>query len=637
MNEAETRAELIDPQLKEAGWGVVKDSSIRREYKITDGTIKGRHTRGDKKIADYILIYKKRKLAVVEAKPCGVEVNEGVQQAKTYAQMLELDTAFAANGREIYQICRKTHTEGQCDTFPSPDELWQKTHSSYYEWQARFDNVPFRSTDPNKTVRYYQELAVNHVMHAIAKEQKRILLTLATGTGKTFIAAQIAWKLFQSRWSLKMNDNRPRILFLTDRNFLADQAYLSFDTFSEDALNRITPDSIRKKGAVPKNASVFFTIFQTFTSGEGEQKKFYYYDYEQDFFDFIIIDECHRGGANDESRWHEILKHFAPAVQLGLTATPKRENNVDTYEYFGKPVFTYSLKQGIQDGFLTPFKVKHIQTTLDEYNYESDDKVLQGEVEKEHTYTEHEFNRKIEIKERERKRVRILLGNIDKDEKTIVFCVTQHHAALIRDFINQETPQKIDDYCVRITADEGIIGENYLEKFKDNERTIPTIVTTSRKLSTGVDVPDVRNIVLMSPVESMIEFKQFIGRGTRVVYPSKYRFTIIDFVNACKKFNDKEWDGDPVEEEETSYGNDDKDEKKNDKTKKRKTLEDGKTDSITEKVRVKLADGKEANIESTEENNYLVDGELMDEDHFREYLLTQLQWKQNTQNQTRTT
>ena len=285
--------------------------------------------------------------------------------------------------------------------------------------------------------------------------------------------------------------------------------YNAFTAFEEDALVRIDPDIIRRKGRVPKNGSVFFTIFQTFMSGQDKDgnPSENYGDYPADFFDFIIIDECHRGGANDEGTWRRILNHFAPAVQLGLTATPKRKDNVDTYAYFGEPVYTYSLKEGIEDGFLTPFKVKQIATTLDDYVYTPDDTVLEGEVEEGRRYKESEFNRIIVIPERERYRVKLLLDTMDQREKTLIFCASQDHALVVRDAINQMKTSKEPEYCVRVTANDGKEGERALRTFQDNDKTIPTILTTSQKLSTGVDARNVRNIVLMRPINSMIEFK----------------------------------------------------------------------------------------------------------------------------------
>ncbi len=395
-------------------------------------------------------------------------------------------------------------------------------------------------------------------MEAVANNTQRILLTLATGTGKTAIAFQIAWKLFHTRWNLRdraglqcgVEARRPRILFLADRNILADQAYNAFSAFAEDALVRIKPDEIRKNNRVPVNGSIFFTIFQTFMSGTDNEGKPapYFGGYPADFFDFIIIDECHRGGANDEGNWRGILEYFEPAVQLGLTATPKRKDNIDTYKYFGEPVYIYSLKEGINDGFLTPFKVKRIQTTIDDYIYTSDDQIIEGEIEEGKLYTEPDFNRIIEIKAREAKRVQIYMDESNQKEKAIIFCATQDHAAAVRDLVNQYKKSKDPNYCVRVTANDGAIGEQFLREFQDNEKLIPTILTTSQKLSTGVDARNIRNIVLLRPVNSMIEFKQIVGRGTRL-FDGKEFFTIYDFVDAYHHFADPEWDGEPLEPE----------------------------------------------------------------------------------------
>ena len=386
-------------------------------------------------------------------------------------------------------------------------------------------------------------------MQAIAGDVPRILLTLATGTGKTFIAFQIAWKLFHSRWNLSREPSRrPRILFLADRNILANQAFNAFSAFPEDALVRIEPEDIRKRGRVPKNGSLFFTIFQTFMSGPPKdgQPSPYFGEYPPDFFDAIFIDECHRGGANDEGNWRGTLEYFAPAVQIGLTATPKRKDNADTYRYFGEPVYVYSLKEGINDGFLTPFKVKQISTTLDEYVYVSDDMLIEGEIETGRRYTESDFNRIIEIRQREAHRVKLFMEQINQHEKTLVFCATQDHALAVRDLINQMKTGKDPNYCQRVTANDGALGEQHLRDFQDNEKSIPTILTTSQKLSTGVDARNIRNIVLMRPINSMIEFKQIIGRGTRL-FDGKDYFTIYDFVKAHHHFSDPEWDGEPLE------------------------------------------------------------------------------------------
>lgn len=588
MNEAETRAEYIDPKLRESGWGEVEGSKILREFRITDGKIQVGGGRGKPEIADYILVYKNRKIGVIEAKQDNLPASEGVAQAKSYAEKLQIDYTYATNGKEIYEISMKSAREGSVGRFPSPEDLWRKTYSDENAWKEKFAAVPSQGEFGR---RYYQENAINKTLEAVAEEKNRILLTLATGTGKTVIAFQIAWKLFQTRWNLRRDGKRqPRILFLADRNILADQAFNSFSAFPEDALIRINPSDIRKKGNVPTNGSIFFTIFQTFMSGPNSTP--YYGEYEPDFFDFIIIDECHRGGANDESNWRGILEYFAPAVQLGLTATPKRRDNVDTYKYFGDPVYTYSLKQGINDGFLTPFKVKRIKTTLDDYIYTSDDELVEGEVEEGKVYEEGDFNRIIEIKERETKRVRVILDEIDQNEKTIIFCATQEHAAAVRDLVNQYKESKDPNYCVRVTANDGARGEQYLREFQDNEKTIPTILTTSQKLSTGVDARNVRNIVLMRPVNSMIEFKQIIGRGTRL-FDGKEYFTIYDFVDAYKHFSDPEWDGEPIE-----VVTKDQEKKQIENVVVTQTAKPKKPiQEPRKKVKIRLADGKEREIQ----------------------------------------
>jgi type I restriction enzyme R subunit len=551
MTEDETRADYIDPALKYAGWGVVEGSRIHRNYPITPGRIEGYGQRGKALRADYVLVYRNHKLAVVEAKAWEKPLTEGVAQAKEYAAKLALRFTYATNGQGIYSIDMKEGKEAEILKYPSPDELWNTTFSEQNEWRDRFAEVPFDDKGGTLGERYFRDIAIDRVLEAIATEKQRILLTLATGTGKTMIACQIAWKLFHSRWNLSRTPSRrPRILFLADRNILANQAYNAFSSFPEDALVRISPEDIRKKGKVPKNGNIFFTIFQTFMSGPPKDGKPspYFGEYPPDFFDFIIIDECHRGGANDESNWRGILEYFRPAVQLGLTATPKRQENADTYAYFGEPVYIYSLKDGINDGFLTPFKVRQISTTLDEYVYTPDDTLVEGEIESGKLYTENDFNKIIEIKEREAYRVRLFMDMINQNDKTLVFCATQIHALAVRDLINQMKTSKEPNYCVRVTAEDGALGDQYLREFQDNEKTIPTILTTSQKLSTGVDARNIRNIVLMRPINSMIEFKQIIGRGTRL-YDGKDYFTIYDFVNAHHHFNDPEWDGEPLEPE----------------------------------------------------------------------------------------
>jgi type I restriction enzyme R subunit len=564
MNEAETRAEHVDPALLAAGWGVVEGSKVLREHPITLGQLEGLGGRRQKSLtADYVLVYRGRKLAVIEAKAWDESLTLGVAQAKNYADKLALRFAYSTNGQALYGIDMQTGTEAAC-SYPTPDELWAKTFAAENAWRNRFTEIPFPNKSGTWDIRFYQEIGVNRVLERIAEGGDRALLTLATGTGKTSIAFQIAWKLYQARWNLQdwkkssAPQRRPRILFLADRNTLANQAFndfTSFASFDDADLVRIAPDSIRKKGRVPTNGNVFFTIFQTFMCGpekvgpDGQKLPSPYFGgYDPDFFDIIIIDECHRGGANDESTWRDILQHFRPAVHLGLTATPKRRDNVDTYRYFGEPVYVYSLKEGINDGFLTPFRVRQISTTLDEYVYTADDVVVEGEVEAGRRYEEKDFNTIIEISAREEKRVKLFMEQINQREKTLVFCATQEHALAVRDLINQTKSSSDPNYCQRVTADDGVLGEQHLSQFQDNERSIPTILTTSQKLSTGVDARNIRNIVLMRPINSMIEFKQIIGRGTRL-YDGKDYFTIYDFVKAHHHFHDEEWDGPPQAEE----------------------------------------------------------------------------------------
>jgi type I restriction enzyme, R subunit len=554
MNETETRFEHIDPALKAAGWGIVEGSRIRMDFPLNKGRLIGHGQRSKPDKADYVLQYKNRNLAVIEAKATTKYYTEGVGQAKSYAERLQVRFTYSTNGLKIYKIDMNEGQEGDVTSYPTPDELWEMTFGKQNKlqplsavWRDKLLSVPFEDRGGTWQPRYYQENAITKVLEAVSENKDRILLTLATGTGKTAIAFQIAWKLFQAKWNINKDGQRsPRILFLADRNILADQAFNAFSVFEEDALVRINPSDIKKKGKVPKNGSVFFTIFQTFMSGPNDSP--YFGDYPKDFFDFIIIDECHRGGANDESSWRAIMEYFKPAVQLGLTATPKRTINADTYDYFGEPVYVYSLKEGINDGFLTPFKVKQIDTTIDEYIFTSDDTVVEGEIEEGKRYTEAEMNRIIEIKEREEYRVKIFMSLINQNEKTLVFCATQLHALAVRDLINQYATTKNPNYCHRVTADDGKIGEQHLRDFQDNEKSIPTILTTSQKLSTGVDAPEVRNIILLRPINSMIEFKQIIGRGTRL-FDGKDYFTIYDFVKAHHHFSDPEWDGEPEQPE----------------------------------------------------------------------------------------
>jgi type I restriction enzyme R subunit len=538
--EADTRADRIDPSLAAQGWtgaNKVEGARVSREEMLWPGRILSGGGQNAPKPADYVLRMNGHVMAVMEAKRAGLSYTEGRGQALDYAIRIDARFAYCTNGLKYYEIDRHTGAEQDVDAVPSPQELWDRCYPTGNAWRDRFGAVAFETDGGKWQPRYYQAKAVNAVLEAMAEGKKRILLTLATGTGKTSIAFQIAWKLFQSRWSLSGEPTRrPRILFLADRNILADQAYNSFSAFEPDALSRINPKEISKKGKMPRNASVFFTIFQTFmTEAKNGDAEFNFREYEPDFFDLIIIDECHRGGAKDESTWRGILEYFEPAVQLGLTATPKRKGNADTYSYFGEPVYTYALRAGIEDGFLTPFKVRQMASTIDSYVYDPNDEVVSGEIDPDHEYTETQINSKIVIPEREQSRIHEFMDQINPRQKTLIFCATQNHAAAVRDYINQI--KDIDDphYCERVTASDGALGEQHLREFQDNERSIPTILTTSQKLSTGVDARNVRNIILMRPVKSMIEFKQIVGRGTRTFEGKDFSMILNGMANHCRQ------------------------------------------------------------------------------------------------------
>lgn len=555
MDESTTRRKKIDPALYAVGWEQVPESQIlneQRAYLIAPGRVEKLSVNRHPKKVDYILEYKGIKLAVIEAKADEYPVEIGIAQAKQYAEMLQIRYAYSTNGDQIYFIDMGVRdpfgnyivpsSEKLVDKFPTPQELWLMTYPDVNEWRDKFNLLPF-NIGGGRIPRYYQVNAVNNVLNAVARDQNRILLTMATGTGKTYVAFQICWKLFQTNWNKRKDGKKPRILFISDRNILANQAVNDFEQFNEDAMIRITPDMLHKeKDKVPTARHLYFTIFQTFMSEADGQP--FYKQYPADFFDFIIIDECHRGGANDESQWRELMDYFEDAYQLGMTATPRRAENANTYRYFGEPVYSYSLKQGIEDGYLTPFRVCISESNIDTYQYDPSDDV-EGDIDPNKVYTEKDFyNGDIEMRARDVHRVEELLGQINPNDKTIIFCATQAHAAIICSLINQRKKNPAPNYCRRVTADDGDEGEKDLKLFQNNERTIPTILTTSQKLSTGVDARNVRNIVLMRPINNMVEFKQIIGRGTRL-FDDKYFFTIYDFVGANKNFKDAEWDGDP--------------------------------------------------------------------------------------------
>lgn len=431
------------------------------------------------------------------------------------------------------------------DNFATPQVLFERVFGNLKEWQHKL----LTQKDlfiPQKKLRYYQKIAVERVIRALIEQKDRILLTLATGTGKTTIAFALCYRLLEARWNKNNKDKKPRILFLSDRVSLRDQALGEFNYIEQDC-KKIDTKELKKSLTLP-SANVYFGIYQSLSAESDindEENKFYLL-FPKDFFDLVIIDECHRGGANEEGSWKEVLEHFSCATHLGLTATPKQKDNVDTYKYFGESVYEYSLKDGIEDGFLTPYKVKLVTTSLSGgYTYNPDD-IIEGKLEKGH-FDIKEFERNISIPQYNEFIAKELLKLINPMDKTIIFCVNQAHASEIKRAIDKYKSIKHNDYCVRVTSDEGIIGLNYLKSFQDNDKAFPVILTSSKMLTTGVDARNVRNIVLLANIGSMIEFKQIIGRGTRV-YEGKDFFTILDFVGATKLFYDPKWDGEKIEE-----------------------------------------------------------------------------------------
>lgn len=455
---------------------------------------------------------------------------------------------------KIYEYDLRVSRGEYIENFPSPNELFQRVYGNLKEWQYKL-LTQRELYIPQKTLRYYQKIAVDKVIEALINGKDRILLTLATGTGKTTIAFALCYRLLEARWNKENKDQKPKILFLCDRVSLRDQALGEFNAVESDC-KVISAEEIRKNdGKIITNANVFFGIYQSLAANskdqentQEEQESKFYLQYPKDFFDLIIIDECHRGGANEEGNWACVLEHFSSATHLGLTATPKKSDNVDTYRYFGESAYEYSLKEGIEDGFLTPYKVKRITTTLSEgYVYNPDD-LIEGELEK-GFYKMSEFERNIHLPQYNDFLAKEILKLIDPMDKTIIFCANQAHASDIKRAINKFKSVKRDDYCVRVTSDEGKIGLEYLKQFQDNDKSYPVILTSSKMLTTGVDARNVRNIVLLANIGSIIEFKQIIGRGTRV-YEGKDFFTIIDFVGATKLFYDPKWDGEQVKDED---------------------------------------------------------------------------------------
>jgi len=555
--ESDTRAKLIDPQIKASNW---LESHIVREYYFTDGRKLIGGKRGKQYYVDYLLVYENTNLAIIEAKAENRDPLDGLQQSINYAQKLKIDFVYATNGHKIYEHNLTTGKGNWVEAFPTPQTLFERKFPTLTPGKEKIIKQPFHFEGTMKP-RYYQQIAVDKTLEAIANGKDKVLLTLATGTGKTYIAFQIVYRLFEAKWNRAGTERRPKVLFLADRNVLADQAFNTFNPLEKDIV-RVNGKEIRKRGGrVPTNANVFFAIYQSIAERKSDEYDeendvtAYYKQYPPEFFDLIVIDECHRGSANDESSWRDILNYFSSAVHLGLTATPKRDDNGDTYKYFGEPVYEYSLKEGINDGFLTPYKVKRIQTNIDEYRFNPND-IVQGELE-EQIVTLEKFEKQVIIPKRTELIANTILEQINPMDKTIIFCVNQKHAIDMKIAIDKQKSVKDNHYCVRVTSDEGEIGRDFLEAFQNNDRDIPTILTSSKMLTTGVDAKNVRNVVLTAPIRSMTEFKQIIGRGTRV-YDGKDFFTIIDFVGATNLFYDDEWDGLPEEQiDDTTIDNKD--------------------------------------------------------------------------------
>ena len=595
FSESDTRSKFIDQKLKNDGW---QENSIIREYYFTDWRKLLWNARWKRKFADYILSYKWIKLAIIEAKKLDLEATEWLEQVKEYAKILNLRFIFSTNWKKIYQFDMQTGFWSFVENYPNPEELYEMVFEAENDVREILLKEPFYLTD--KKPRYYQEVAIQKTMEKIAENQKRILLTLATWTGKTVIAFQIIYKLFQARWSLDgIGKRRPRILFLADRNVLVNQAMNTFNPLEKDII-KINSEEIRKRnGKVPTNASIFFWIYQALTGWnyweDTENDNFsseeYFRQYDKNFFDLIVIDECHRGWAREDGNWAEILKYFESAVQIGLTATPKRADNVDTYKYFWNPIYEYSLKNGIDDGFLTPFKIKRIQLNTDEFVLNSSDKIISWEVKKQ-VFGVNDMDRTIFIDERTELVAQTILQQINKMDKTIVFCVDQDHALRMRDAINKYKTVRDADYCVRVTSNEWEIWKIFLEKFQNNSKDIPTILTSSQMLTTWVDALNVRNIVLDRNIWSIVEYKQIIGRGTRV-FDGKDFFTVYDFRWATTKFVDEIWDWLPEEDFE-------KEEKEKELQKQEKfeniLPKDEEIKEKNEKIFVKLGDNREVKI-----------------------------------------
>ena len=552
LTEADTCRKYVLPKLTDAGWDN-DPHSFTEQKTFTDGRIMviGQKIKRQKqKRADYLLRYTRDfMIAVVEAKAAYKLPGDGLGQAKEYAEILGLKFAYSTNGHGIIEFDYLTGKEREIESFPSPQELWKRLRSVQKlegDLEKRFLTPSY--VQIGKTPRYYQEIAINRTVQAIFQGKSRILLTMATGTGKTLVAFQICWKLWNARWNRSGEYRRPKILYLADRNILVDDPKdKDFAPFG-DARWKI------ENGVANKSREIYFSTYQSIA--KDERRPGLYREYAPDFFDLIIVDECHRGSARDESNWREILEYFKPAFQLGMTATPLREDNRDTYRYFGNPLYTYSLRQGIDDGFLAPYRVHRVITTYDAAGWRPSKGDLDryGREIPDEEYHTADFERVVALRARTEAVARHMTEFLKKNDryaKTIVFCVDQEHADEMRralNNLNTDLVQRYPDYVCRVTSEEGQTGRGHLSKFQELETVAPVIVTTSKLLTTGVDVPTCKNVALVRVINSMTEFKQIIGRGTRVRDDyDKFFFNILDYTgSATRLFADPEFDGEPA-------------------------------------------------------------------------------------------
>lgn len=553
-NEADTCRKYVVPLLQSAGWDR-EPHSIAEQRTVTDGRIvplgKG-FVRKDPKRVDYLLRYMRDfPLAVVEAKAAYKNASDGVQQAKRYAEMLGLKFAYSTNGKEIIEVDYFTGLETSLSAYPAPDELWTRYRvgNKIQDPQTAARLLTPFNHDVGKGERYYQQIAVNRAVENILKGQKRLLITMATGTGKTAVAFQICWKLWQSRWNRIGQHRRPKILYLSDRNILIDYPKDGIFAGFGDARKKI------ESGEIVQSREIYFAIYQALAEDERREGRFK--SFAPDFFDLVIVDECHRGSARDDSSWRVILEYFKPAVQLGMTATPLRDETRNTYLYFGNPIYEYSLRQGIDDGFLAPYRVHRVITEWDAAGWRpsKDELDRYGRPIPDDEYQTKDFERVVALRARTKaiaKHLSEFMNKNDRFAKTIVFCVDQEHASEMRSALsnaNNDLVPQFPDYVCRVTSDEGDIGLGHLSRFQDVDTKTPAILTTSQLLTTGVDVQTCKNIVLARVIGSMCEFKQIIGRGTRVRDDyGKLWFNIIDYTgSATRLFADPEFDGDPVQ------------------------------------------------------------------------------------------